>query len=260
MPSRQQLIIGFSGKKQSGKSTGTNFVLSEFVNHRLGKKRFLIDKGNIIDSFDGNKEVDLSIPSKEVQNFWDTYDVKVYSFSDPLKQFLINVFGLDPKQCYGSDDDKNSPTHLEWEKQFQEVREKYSRPRRRTGDTKLPTGYMSGREIMQVFGTDWCRKIDENCWARGLYSIIQNEGYRLAIITDIRFPNEVTLGTEIGAKIIRLTRSIYKDNHPSETALDDMPMGEYSAVIDNKNISMREKNDILLPKINGWFNSHRLFS
>jgi hypothetical protein len=71
-------IIAFSGRKQSGKSTG-----AEYVQHLLNNK--------------GLKN-------------------KVYSFADPLKQDIcINMLGLTYDQCYGSDDDKNSLTDILWE-------------------------------------------------------------------------------------------------------------------------------------------------
>jgi hypothetical protein len=72
-------ILAFSGRKQSGKSTGASHV------HEL-----ICNKTNLTS--------------------------KIYSFADPLKQDIcMNILGLTYDQCYGSDDDKNSLTELSWE-------------------------------------------------------------------------------------------------------------------------------------------------
>ena len=73
-------IIGFSGRKQSGKSSSTDYIVSLIEKH----------------------ELDISY--------------RVYSFADPLKQDIcINILGLSHDQCYGTDNDKNTMTDLWWE-------------------------------------------------------------------------------------------------------------------------------------------------
>lgn len=72
------MIIAFSGRKQSGKSTGADFITS------------IIDKHNM--------------------------SYAIYSFADPLKKDIcMGVLGLTEQQCYGSDDDKNTMTDLWWD-------------------------------------------------------------------------------------------------------------------------------------------------
>lgn len=72
-------ILAFSGRKQSGKSTGGEFVQNFIYN--LGSK----------------------------------ISCKIYSFADPLKQNVcIDLLGLTEAQCYGSDEDKNSLTKIAW--------------------------------------------------------------------------------------------------------------------------------------------------
>lgn len=71
-------IIGFAGRKQSGKTTCSQTIL-DFYN---------------------------SLPTK--------HDVKIYNFADLLKnEICINILGMSHNQCYGSDEDKNSITDLE---------------------------------------------------------------------------------------------------------------------------------------------------
>jgi hypothetical protein len=73
-------ILAFSGRKQSGKTTGSQYVES---------------------IIDGNG---LSVSHK------------IYNFADPLKEDIcMNILGLTYDQCYGSDEDKNTMTNLVWE-------------------------------------------------------------------------------------------------------------------------------------------------
>ncbi len=257
-----KLTIVLSGKKQAGKSSCAKLILAEFINKKIGQKRFILDKLNkeivLIDSFNNNKIINIDYPSPEVKQLYSTYSAKVYSFADPLKEFCINVLGLSPIQCYGSDDDKNSLTHISWDDMSEEIRVKYSRPRRGSGGHKPASGAMTAREVMQVFGTDVCRKIDTNCWARGTYSAIKNEGYDLAVITDARFPNEVTIGTETGAKVVRLLRHPHEDHHDSEKALDNFPLGEYSLIIDNTDKTMQDTHKVVRESVLAWFTDSKI--
>jgi hypothetical protein len=73
------MIIAFSGRKQSGKSTACEYVQQMLVQ--------LLPKASC----------------------------KIYSFADPLKQDIcMNILGLTYEQCYGTDEDKNTLTPLKW--------------------------------------------------------------------------------------------------------------------------------------------------
>jgi hypothetical protein len=125
-------------------------------------------------------------------------------------------------------------------------------------DKRPASGFMTAREVMQVVGSDFCRRMDQNCWARALYTAIEEEPYSIAIVADCRFPNEVTLGTEREAKVIRLTRKIFDDEHLSEKALDNFPLGEYSLVIDNQNLTIHETHKTFKPTLYSWFSDYKL--
>lgn len=257
-----KLKIVCSGKKQSGKSSLCKHIFATFINSKIGQKRFIVEKVGkevlVVDTFNNNAVINVDSPNEAASHIYDTYSIKIYSFADPLKKFCIEVLGLDVAQCYGTDDDKNSPTHILWDNMPEEIRKKYTRPRRGSGRKKPPTGNMTAREVMQVFGTEICRKLDPNCWARGLYNAINNEGYDLALVTDARFPNEVTMGTEQGAKVIRLTRKIIEDEHESEKALDTFPLGEYSLVVDNQDMTLKESFKYASKYVDGWLAGAKL--
>jgi hypothetical protein len=82
-------IIAFAGRKQSGKTTCSQFV----------KKYF----NGIIEPFNG---------------------AKIYNFADPLKtDICINILGLTYDQCYGEDIDKNTLTDITWDNKLLTARE-----------------------------------------------------------------------------------------------------------------------------------------
>tara|TARA_R100001244_G_scaffold120565_1_gene90177 strand:- start:2776 stop:3039 length:264 start_codon:yes stop_codon:yes gene_type:complete len=75
-------------------------------------------------------------------------------------------------------------------------------------------------------------------------------GTELAIVPDVRFPNEADAIKQAGGKVIRLTRSPHDDQHESETALDDYE--GFDHVLDNANSSLDETNRALMEVLRGW--------
>jgi hypothetical protein len=90
-------IIAFAGRKQSGKTTCSEYVKTKF-NNQLYKRLFeTINNVNI---------------------------AKIYNFADPLKKDIcMNILGLTYEQCYGEDIDKNTLTDIVWEGQRLTARE-----------------------------------------------------------------------------------------------------------------------------------------
>ncbi len=257
----EQLIVVVSGKKQAGKSSAGKHILARYMNKRLGTARFVLNKrGDILDTLNNQKALRVDVPSDESEALYKAFGAKLYSFADPLKDFVHNTFGVDLDLMYGSDSDKNTKTHILWDDMPPHIRSKYSKPKRGSEDYAQASGPMTIREVLQVFGSDICRTLDANCWARSLYNKISNEKHKIAIVTDARFPNEISMGTERGAKVIRLLKKLPVDGveHPSEVALDDFALGEYTKVIDNSQMSITDKNleiDKVLPD---WFSQYRI--
>jgi hypothetical protein len=82
-------IIAFAGRKQSGKTTCSEFVEKYF--------------NAIIEPFNS---------------------AKIYNFADPLKQDIcINILGLTEYQCYGTDDQKNELVDCYWDNKQLTARE-----------------------------------------------------------------------------------------------------------------------------------------
>ena len=173
---------------------------------------------------------------------------KEFAFADGIKDFCIDVLGLEHKQCYGSDEEKNTPTEYKWE----------NTPKLHTWEGMFdPKGCMTGREVMQIFGTECVRSWFGNVWADATVRKIQRTTCEMAIITDNRFPNEVEkiLGQPKGY-IIRLTRSPYagSDSHSSETALSGFDWDRPNCfVIDNAQMTIDEQNNAVIPILDGIF-------
>ena len=244
-----QHILGISGAKQSGKTTCTNFLHGYQMRfHDVVEKFLMNEKGEIIvntisldekgEEIEGAGIIDVFSTDYEFtlyasQNIWPF--VKAFSFANPLKVICINLFGLTYEQCYGSDDDKNSPVNIKWE---------------HVAGVKGKKGYLTAREFMQTFGTDICRLMKPDIWTSACIDRIHNSGTELAIVSDCRFPNEVEAVQQADGKVIRLTRNPFDDEHVSEKALDGYE--GFDCVIDNASMDMDEANRTLLDKLKEW--------
>ena len=118
-------ILGFSGKKQSGKNTSCNYLIGRVLQH-IGFCEFIQinEKGKlVISDIYGDTEkwgtFEIENRNPEVQRFLEENvfpAIRLYSFADALKQDVcINVLGLKWEQCYGTEEEKMSPTHLKWQ-------------------------------------------------------------------------------------------------------------------------------------------------
>lgn len=247
-------IIGISGKLGSGKSTAVNSLYSIEFNE-LGYKSRLNEKGQllVVTNTDTMEEGILDISSKrpDVQNFLNETIhpfIKSYNLADPLKDFLIYILGLKYEQVYGTNDDKNTPTNIKWSQISGFFTKDYG-PKLKKVEQELdvkyhPEGYITGRELLQVFGTDICRKMKPDCWTQFTLQRIQNEQPEVAVIPDIRFVDEVECIQKAGGRVIRLTRSIDQNTHASEKDLDNYK--GFDAILDNATLSIPDQTTELL--------------
>lgn len=183
-------IIAFSGRKQSGKSTAGDFVSS-----------FIEANG-------------LSISHK------------IYSFADPLKQDIcMNILGMTYEQCYGSDNDKNTMTNLQWQ-----------------GER------LTARRAMEVIGTNIFRHLKTQVWVDATIDKIFREKVDLAIIVDCRFPNESDAILGRGGYVIRLDLNPFDSDSDSEKALDPeyYDWTKFSHIVPNDTMTVAQKNNSIL--------------
>ena len=243
-------ILGFAGAKQSGKTTCATFlhgyqlrfndIFSKFVMDEEGSllvNAIQIDENG--EEVDGLGMLDINRQDEEFleyssRNIWPY--VRTFSFAEPLKSIAVQLFGLKEDQCFGSDDNKNTPINIKWE--------------------DLPTvtnnsGFMTSREFLQYFGTDICRRIKPDVWTSACIQRIVLSGTQLAVVPDVRFPNEVEAIQKAGGKVIRLTRKPFEDSHSSETSLDSEDV-VCDHVIDNKDMDIHETNMALMSIMKEW--------
>lgn len=218
------MIIGLASKKQCGKNSLAKFI------------------------------ADLLPDSK----------VKEISFAQPLKEFVYKEFNIPKDHLYGTDAQKNYPL-CTWGEIFSGIcLGKYK---------KRNTDLLSGREIMQVVGTDVMRlgHLDylhlkhegvckffvekqfgagklpfETIWVElSMMEIKRLKAIKkcdIAIITDIRFHNEVAAVKETEGKLVRLYRDTGCGDsipHASELQLDEMEDSSFDFIVkeeDNKNL------------------------
>lgn len=253
----EQKIIAFSGRKQAGKNTCANFMIG-FEMKAIGLVQgdwSLEHDGTIkIDDIWGNPDAagwfDPQNKAPAALAFMDEHlhpYIKTYSFADLLKQNVcMDLYGLTEKQCYGSNEDKDTLTDVKWAN-FKDFGIEPSSSQE----------YMTAREVMQVVGTDILRKTYPEVWVDATIRRIKKENSLIAVITDCRFPNEV-LGTQAaGGKVVRLTRAPYakdKNQHKSETALDrqNFDWSQFDSVLGNEKMDIPQQNDALLSLLDMW--------
>jgi hypothetical protein len=245
------IIIGIAGKKQSGKDTLCEYFKHLYLSGKLSKSS--LKNYEVIQ--EGNGKVRVYDPGtfEDMTGFYNVggelhnASIKVYSFADELKEFLINVLGVERTACYGTDVQKNANTRFNIEKipdimLTQNLRDKLSKDK---------NAVFTGRELMQFFGTDVCRKLfDDKVWVNATLRKILRESPDVALIADVRFQSEVeAILNQENSYCIRLTRDFdTKEIHKSEIDLDNYNWDQWNDefkrtfIIDNANLNMEQKN------------------
>lgn len=254
-------ILGISGKKQAGKNTVANIIHGTVL-----KENGLIKDWNV----DGSGQLMILTENGEGQEGWGQFNitrkdeafsqyaehnmwpyVKLYSFADHLKWICVKLFNI-PEECvFGTDEQKNQlQDHLLWENMPKAINSTIMKKMIKAPDAirsfDWKEGPMTAREFMQFFGTDVCRKMYEPVWVDSCLQEIKKEQPELAIIADVRFPNEAKAIEKAGGTLLRLTRHVFKDEHSSEKALDEYP---FEHTIKNNNDSL----DNLMVMVNNLY-------
>lgn len=246
-----QKILAFSGRKQSGKNTCCNLIIGfEMVSLGL-TSHFKIKDGHLwVNDILGDTQnqgiFDITDRRPIMKDFLSRHldpFIKIYSFADLLKTGVcMEVLGLTEEQCYGTDEQKNTETHIRWG----------DMP---TPNTSIRNKKMTAREVMQYVGTDIFRRMYPNVWVDATIRKIKQEGCLMALICDCRFPNEVEGVKNAGGKVIRLTKnSEDTDAHSSEIALDEenYDWSNFDSVIDNSSFTISEQNKAVYETLKGF--------
>ena len=234
------MILGLSGKKQSGKDT-----VAKIIQYLIHCKLY---NSNV--SYDDWIRYD----SKHSESTW-----KIVKFADKIKDIVCLIIGCTREQLE-NEEFKNTPLGIEWRNYSYSIAE--GKTEFDEGEPSVINQYrLTPRMLLQQLGTDVCRAIHPNTWINATmrdykfksYSIgIDKYGHQTIvdkypnwIITDVRFPNEYDAIKERNGIVIRVNMNpsnkwIDKaewdfnkhgiESHPSETSLDNY---EFDHVISN---------------------------
>jgi len=117
-------------------------------------------------------------------------------------------------------------------------------------------------EILQWYGTDVVRARDPDYWIRKLHERIQQDAPEVAVITDVRFPNEGDFVKLRGGYLVEVLRknpdgSRYVDpgrdpRHISELAMDDYGRWDFILIAKDGDVErLQQKAIVVLRQILG---------
>ncbi len=200
------MIIGISGKKQSGKDTVGEIIKS------------LLQSSNLKQKY-----------SK----------VEIKKFAAKVKEITSLLFSCDINDLE-NESFKNSILPKQWW-YFKNIHTKEIVPYKHLKHKTIASLDLNNwvlvkptyRRMMQKIGTDaGTGKIHPFLWVISTLQSYNNKNNEVWAITDVRFPDEVEAIRNLGGITIRLERnSNNKDTHLSETALDKYEGFDY--IIDN---------------------------
>ncbi len=80
------------------------------------------------------------------------------------------------------------------------------------------------RTLLQWWGTEYRRSADPDYWVKKLFNRLKILAPDVAVVTDLRYPNEAAAIKQAGGYLVKVTRTTPPDvivpGHASETALD----------------------------------------
>lgn len=254
-------IIAFAGKKQSGKNTACDFILAMKLAELAICKVSRLSKNGEIEVSDVFGEAhpkrkwipfkDPYIDTEALFNNELSFFVKMYGLADALKEMSISILGLDYQQVFGTDSDKNSKTKLKWENMPAVITPSELKKRgvsredaEKLGMIVHAKGTMTAREVLQYVGTDVFRKMNSDVWLNSLLNKIESDAPELALISDVRFENEIEVIQKNKGFVIGLTRDPYEesDRHSSESEIEKC-LGACDIIVDNSSLTIPEQNE-----------------
>ena len=125
--------------------------------------------------FTGGKGSGKTTAAQYLQSI--TPNSAVFSYADPLKQFLMDFMGLSREQVFT----------LEGK------------------ETVDPRYGVTPRRIMEAFGTDFIRATTPNFWVVKMSMRLFGTDYDHIFIDDIRFDDEAELVRSLGGRVIHIT-------------------------------------------------------
>lgn len=160
----------------------------------------------------------------------------ITSFASPIKRFVQDYCGIPMQNLDGTNQQKDEIVGT-WGQFFNEsICSKYD---------KVSTSPVSGRNLLQVYGTDIFRNVNPDFWIDLLETRIKRNEFDkydlsgtpdIVFVTDVRFQNEVEKIRSMGGDVIKLDRAQFTDSHASEAAIDTIPEELFKAVYRREDI------------------------
>jgi hypothetical protein len=149
------------------------------------------------------------------------------AYANELKLRCQKDFDLSYEQLWGSEKERNDLRY----------------PKADYGFSSNPADYLTGREIMQMYG-QFFRSIDYDFWVKNLFKVIEEKEYTNVIITDVRHINEAEAVKEHKGLLLKITREDktkpHGETHISETALDNYDRFDFTVINDYGLEELRE--------------------
>ena len=200
------VVIGFGFCARSGKGTAVDEIIKQ--------------RGLIKDSY-GEAVIGYA-PER--------YDIRKYSFADALRTEVNAAL----KRAGGAMSLLlvNRPTHfVQANESFIEFPDWVVLEENPEVSEQYPYG--KHRSLYQWWGTEYRRSIDSEYWVRQLAQRIELEKPQIALLDDMRFPNEMAFVRHYG-ETVRVDRAgLPPSTHASETALADTSDEDWSIILEN---------------------------
>lgn len=164
---------------------------------------------------------------KAVKAAFPQLDVRKIAYADPIKNEVLNIFGLDTEEHY----DEFKRTDLTF-----------------TVDKGYTWRQTAGRQAVREIGM-LMRRYDEHQFVRYVEDQIKAAPQALWLITDVRFENEhQSIVNNLGGLIIKIKRGGFTfDGHATEQEFADELC---TSVIYNYAMSLEEYNDRVVREMN----------
>ena len=162
----------------------------------------------MIIGFTGRKQVGKDTAADIITATYGHLGYTKSGFADKLKEVCVLLFGCKKEELCGTNEDKNKLTGVKWD-DIKGV----------TYESKRSPIFLTNRELLQVVGTDMCRRVYDNLWIHSVFK----EGDKHLVFIDVRFQNEAKAIKDRGGLIIKIERGFApnKIEHVSEQPLPD---------------------------------------
>ena len=164
------------------------------------------------------------------KNAQERYDIRKYSFADALRSevnaALARAGGAMNLLLV------NRPTHfVQANGNFIELPGWVQLEENPEVNTQYPYG--KHRSLLSMVGNRVPSQYDENYWVRQLAQHIELEKPQIALVDDMRFPNEFDFVSQYGETVLVDRQGLPESTHASETALAGKSPEDWSIILDN---------------------------